>query len=99
MAMLCYILAIFTHFLGPLIIWLIKKNDSPFVDRQGKEVLNWLITVLLAWLCCIPLLFVIIGAFLMPLVGLLGLIFLIVGAVQVNSGKDYRFPWVLRLLK
>src|SRR5438105_4208934 len=48
MAMLCHLLAIFTHFLGPLLIWLIKKDSSPFVDDQGKESLNFQITMLIA---------------------------------------------------
>ena len=48
MAMLCHLLAIFTTFIAPLIIWLLKKNDHPFINEQGKEALNFQITVVLA---------------------------------------------------
>jgi len=48
MAMLCHLLGILTAFLGPLIIWLVKKDQSPFVDDQGKEALNFQITLVIA---------------------------------------------------
>lgn len=99
MAMLIYILAIFTGFIGPLIIWLMKKEQSPFVNDQGKEVLNWSITVVLAYIVCIILMFVIIGIFLMPLLLLAHLIFTIMGALKAKDGIPYRYPFALRLLK
>ena len=64
MAMLCHLLAIFTGFLGPLIIWLIKKEDAPFVNDHGKEALNFQITVLIAMVASGLLTFVCIGVFL-----------------------------------
>lgn len=99
MATLIYILCIFTGFIGPLIVWLLKKENSSFVDDQGKEVLNWCITVVLAYIACVILMFVIIGIFLMPIVGLCHLIFTIIGAVKANKGIAYRYPFALRLLK
>jgi uncharacterized Tic20 family protein len=48
MGMLCHLLGIFTSFLAPLIIWLIKKDTSPWIDHQGKEALNFQITALIA---------------------------------------------------
>src|SRR5690348_1357609 len=50
MALLCHLLPIFTGFLGPLIIWLVKKDSSPFVDDQGKEALNFQITAFFGYL-------------------------------------------------
>ena len=99
LATLTYVLAIFTGFIGPLIIWLMKKDQSQFVDDQGKEVLNWCITMVAAWIVCFILVFVLIGLFLMPLVGLLHLIFTIMGAVRVSGGVAYRYPFAIRLLK
>ena len=49
LAVLCYILGIFTWLIGPLIIWLVKKDSSKFVDDQGKKVINWGITITIAW--------------------------------------------------
>lgn len=45
MAMLCHLLALFTFFIGPLIIWLVKRRESPFVDHHGRESLSWCFTV------------------------------------------------------
>ena len=99
MAMLCYVLGIVTGFLGPLIIWMMKKETMPFVNDQGKEILNFQITTALAWVVCILLSFVVIGVFLMPLVGLAYLILMIMGALKAKDGVAYRFPFALRLLK
>jgi uncharacterized Tic20 family protein len=49
MGMLCHLLGLLTSFVGPLILWLIQKDKMPFVDHQGKEALNFQITVLIAY--------------------------------------------------
>jgi uncharacterized Tic20 family protein len=68
MAMLAHLLAIFTSFIGPLIIWLMKKNDSRFVDAHGRECLNWILTVVAASIvlmgCMIG------GMFCLPIIGI-----------------------------
>ena len=99
MALLMYILAIFTGFIGPLIIWLIKKDSSAFINDQGKEVLNFQITIFLALIACGILSVVVIGLLLLPIVGLCSLIFTVLGAVAVSKGQPYRFPFAIRLLK
>src|SRR5712692_2285229 len=66
MAMLCHLLGIVTWFLGALIIWLIKKDQSKFVDDQGKEALNFQITMLIAYAIAVASCFVGIGVFLVP---------------------------------
>lgn len=99
MTMLMYILAIFTGFIGPLIIWLIKKDQSPFINDQGKEVLNWCITLVIGFIACLLLTLIVIGAFLMPVLWLLNIIFCIMGAIKTNKGIAYRYPFAIRLLK
>ncbi len=99
MAMLCYILGIITNFIGPLIIWLMKKESMPFVNDQGKEVLNFQITVFLAMIVCAILTIVLIGAILMPIVALVYLVLMIMGALKAKEGIAYRFPFAIRLLK
>ena len=99
MAMLCHILAIFTGFLGPLIIWLIKKDDSPFVDRHGKEALNFQLTVLIAWVASGLLAFVCIGFILMPVIGIVDLVLCILAAVKSSRGEEYRYPISIRFVK
>lgn len=99
MAMLTYLLGIFTGFVGPLILWLLKKETSPFVNDQGKEVLNFQITTFIAWICCIVLMFIVIGVFLMPVVAIGYIVLMVIGLLKAKDGVAYRFPFALRLLK
>jgi uncharacterized Tic20 family protein len=99
MGLLMMILGIVTGWLGPLIIWLVKKQESRFIDAQGKEVLNFQITIFLCFVVCFILSFVLIGLFLIPVVMLANLILLILGAINVSKGNFHRFPFALRLLK
>ena len=99
MAMLCHILAIFTGFLGPLIIWLIKKDEAPFVDRHGKEALNFQLTVLIAFVASGVLSFLCIGFLLMPVVWIVDLIFCIIAAVKTSRGEEYRYPMTIRFVQ
>ena len=103
MALAAHLLGIFTWFIGPLIIWLINKDDASkaFVTDQAKEALNFqiTITITIAMLICIVLTIVIIGGILAPIVGILNLVFCIIAAVKANNGEAYRYPFALRLVK
>ena len=87
------------NIVGPLIIWLIKKDTLPFAADQAKEALNFQITITIAMLICIVLTIVIIGGILAPIVGILNLVFCIIAAVKANNGEAYRYPFALRLVK
>jgi uncharacterized protein len=89
----------FGSIIGPLVVWLIKKDEMPFVNTQGKEALNFQIAVLIAVLISIVLVFLIIGIFLLWAIAIINLIFIIVAAVQTSKGVDYRYPVSLRLIK
>lgn len=89
----------FGNVLGPLIIWQVKKAEMPFVGDQGKEALNFQITVAIAMLICIVLSFVLIGLLLLPIVGIAALVFTIIGGIKANEGQYYRYPFALRLIK
>jgi len=98
-AMLCHLLAIFTGFIAPLIIWLVKKDEDPFVDNQGKEALNFQITVAIAMVVSGLLNFACIGVVLMPAVGIVDLVFCIIASIKANSGIAYRYPVSIRFIK
>ena len=89
----------FGNLIGPLIIWQVKKDEMPFVADQGKESLNFQITVTIAAIVCFVLMVVLIGALLLPLVGLAALVFIVIAAVKANQGEAYRYPVTLRLIK
>jgi uncharacterized protein len=99
MAALIYILSFFTVFIGPLVIWLVKKDESEFVDFHGKEYFNFLISYAVYGFASTILMVVLIGFVLAPIVGVLALVFTILGAVKAYEGDYYRIPTVFRLLK
>jgi hypothetical protein len=99
MGVLCHLLGFFTSFLGPLIIWLIKKDQMPFVDHHGKEALNFQITLAIAFVVAGIAVFCIIGPFLMPIIALADLILSIMACVAASKGEYYKYPWCLRLIK
>jgi uncharacterized Tic20 family protein len=88
----------FGSVLGPLIVWLMKKDEMPFVDDQGKESLNFQITIAIGIVICIILFVVLVGFVLLPLLGLFALIMIIMAALEANKGKRYRYPFALRLI-
>lgn len=88
----------FGNLIGPLIVWQIRKDSMPFVDDQGKEALNFQITVTLAALVCLVLFLVLIGMLLLPLLGLAALVFTVIAAIKANDGEAYRYPLTLRLI-
>ena len=99
MALLCHLLGFFTLFIGPLIIWLIKKDDDPFIDQQGKEALNFQITVTLASIVGSILTVVCIGVFICIAVGIADIIFVIMACIASSKGEAYRYPVSIRLVK
>jgi len=85
--------------IGPLIIYLIKKDEMEFVADQGKEVLNFQITWSLIFLASAILMIVGIGLFLLIGFGVAWLVLVIVGAVAASNGQYYRYPLTYRFLQ
>jgi uncharacterized Tic20 family protein len=86
-------------FLGPLVVWLIKKDQSPFVADQAKEALNFQIAVTIALLVSFVIAFLTcVGAILLPIVGIGSLVFAIIAAMEANKGVYYRYPYTIRLI-
>ena len=104
-AMFCHLSALlgiwipFGNLIGPLILWQMKRESDPFIDAQGKEALNFQITVAIATAICILLMLVIVGFFLYGLVTIAALVLAIIGGVKANEGFPYRYPFTWRLIK
>jgi uncharacterized protein len=92
-------------FIGPLVIWLMKKDTMPFVADQAKEALNFNITVsgIFVILLILSLLTLGIGflvtAPIMFIIGIAALVFIIIASIKANQGIAYRYPFTLRLVK
>jgi hypothetical protein len=92
-------------FLGPLVIWLVKKDTMPFVNDQAKEALNFNITVsaifLVLWILTVITLFI--GAVLtfplMVIIGVAALVLIVIASMKANEGVAYRYPFTIRLIK
>ncbi len=84
--------------LGPLVVFLVLKERSPFVRRASVEALNLWITVYIVMAVSIPLMFVLVGFITFALAGLFGLVTSILAAVAANRGEEYRTPFILRLV-
>jgi len=85
--------------LGPLIVWLLKKDDHPFIDEQGKEALNFQITMIIALAISGLLALVLIGFVLLFVVGIFMTVMPIIAAIKASEGKHYRYPVSIRFVK
>jgi uncharacterized protein len=84
---------------GPLVIYLLRKNESSFVAANAKESLNFQITMFVAYIVSWLLVVVLIGFFLLAILGILNVVLVIVATVKASENKIYRYPFNLRLIK
>ena len=89
----------FANVLGPLVIWLIKKDEIPALNAHGKAAINFQISMTIYFIACIPLVLIVIGIFLMALVGILNVIFIIIATVKAADGEVYDYPLSIKFLK
>ncbi|GER68234.1 membrane protein [Weizmannia acidilactici] len=99
LSMLIFVSSLFTTVVGPLLIWLLKKDSSAYVDYYGKEYFNFLISYTVYGFAASLLIVVLIGFVLLPVVGLMYFIFTIVAAIKAYNGEMYRIPLIFRLIK
>lgn len=99
LGMLAHLLGIFTSFVGALILWIIKKDESAFIGENAKEALNFQITLAIGWVIAMMLTVILIGALLFPLLIIINLVFCILGAIAASKGELYKYPFAIRLVK
>ena len=85
--------------LGPLVVWLARRDESEFVAAHAKEALNFNISVLLGALACMLLMLVFIGFLLGTALFVAWLVMMLVAAIKASEGQTYRYPFSLRLVK
>ena len=89
----------FGNIIAPLVIWLIKREESAFVEDQAKESLNFQISLSIYMLVAGLLTFVLIGFVLVPIAGIFGIVVVIIAAVTANKGEKYRYPLCIRFIR
>jgi uncharacterized Tic20 family protein len=82
----------------PLVVYLSMKNESPYVATNAREALNFHLSLLIYGICCVPLVFVLVGIPLLILIGLASLVFAIVAAIKASEGACYHYPLTLHLV-
>lgn len=98
-AAVIYGISFFTVFIGPVIIWLLKRNESEFIDYHGKEYLNFLISYSVYSFINVLLMAVLIGFITIWIVAALAFVFTIIAAIKAYEGEEYRIPLVFRLIR
>ena len=96
MALLAHVLTFVFPILAPLVIYLVKKDESSFVAYHAKESLNFQITLLVI---CFVLIITVVGILLLWLVGIAALVLVIVATVRAAEGRLYKYPFSIRLIK
>ena len=105
-ATLCHVAALslyvgipFGNILVPLVIWLIKKNEFSFVEEQGRESLNFQISMTIYGIIAGLLCYVFIGFILIPVLIVTDIVLIIIATVKTNKGESYRYPFTIRVIK
>jgi uncharacterized Tic20 family protein len=99
LALLSHVLCFVGGFLAPLIIWLLKKDQSAYVGEHALESLNFQISIMIYSFVAGILCFVIIGFILLPIIGVFTLVVVILATVKAYNGEMYRYPLTIRLIK
>ena len=86
------------HLLGPLIVWLVKRGDSPEIDAHGKESLNFQISMLIYDAIAAVLCIVLIGIPILIALWVLNTVFVIIASVKASEGTLYRYPFTIRFI-
>ncbi|MCL6572829.1 MAG: DUF4870 domain-containing protein [Bacillus sp. (in: Bacteria)] len=99
LAAVLYVISFFAPIIGPLIIWLLKKDESSFVDYHGKEYFNFFISYSVYFFISGILTIVLIGFVGLAILGIMLFVFTIIAAIKAYEGNEYRFPLIFRIFK
>ena len=77
-------------------IWLVQKDRLPGIDPHFRNLMNWALSLLIYCICCIPLIFVLVGIPLLIALGICGFVFPIMAAVKASQGEVWRYPLSIR---
>lgn len=89
----------FGHIIIPLVIWLSKKEESPFVEDQARESLNFQITITVFLMIFALFVIFLVGIPFLIATGIIHIIFTIIATIEVDKGKTYRYPFNIRFIK
>ena len=103
-AMICHLSALVGYIIplgniiGPLVVWQVKKDESPFIDEHGREAVNFQISYMIYFIVAVLSVFLLVGFLLIPIVAVAQVVFVIIAAIKANSGESYKIPFIFRLV-
>lgn len=83
----------------PLVLWLIKKDSSKFIDENGKIVINWFLSALIYGIIGFLLTFILIGTIVLAALSICYLVFIIMGSIKANNGELWSYPLTIKFIK
>ena len=98
-AVLAHLLTLVCGFIAPLVIYLIKKDESQYVSEHAKESLNFQITIFLGYIIGIFTLIILIGILILMFIGIIHLVLVIVATIRASENKMYRYPINFRIIR
>lgn len=105
LGILCHLLAFsgylipFGNIFGPLVLWLLKRADDPFVDACGKEALNFQISMTVYAVISGLSIIIGIGFLLLPVIMILNIVYTVIASIKASEGQSYRYPLTFRLIQ
>lgn len=88
----------FGSIIGPLIIWSMKKDELPFVNEQGKNALNFQISMMIYMIISAILIFIVVGILLLIALGIFQLIMVIIASIKANNGEHFEYPLSMKFI-
>jgi uncharacterized Tic20 family protein len=98
-ALLVYVGIPFGNIIGPLVVWLLKRQQYAFVDIQGKESINFQISMSIYGLIAALLTYILIGWLLLAGLVVANIVLVVIASVRASRGESYRYPFAMRLIK
>lgn len=99
LAMVTHLLTFFSSFIAPLVIYVIKKNESHFVAEHARQALNFHISLAILIFISIILIIVLIGILMLIALGIMATVLVVVAAIRANEGRLYKFPFTIEFIK
>jgi uncharacterized protein len=94
-----YFLVPLAGLIAPVVIWQLKKTELPGIDAHGKVVMNWILSALIYGMVCFALCFAFVGAPLFMVLGILAIVFPVIGGIKANNGELWEYPLSIPFFK
>ncbi|MBA2655133.1 MAG: DUF4870 domain-containing protein [Gammaproteobacteria bacterium] len=89
----------FGNLIAPLVVWAMKREKMPYVDEQGKEAVNFQLSITIYYIIALVLMLIVIGLFLLPVIAVFHIIAMVMASIETANGKPFRYPLTMRFIR